>query len=151
MFIFVPICGITKDILLEERKIFKMKNILKKTKILFLVATFAVAGVLAPVGVSSVQAQIQGGVNEANPNGPGGESATLFGEGSIFTNIINALLFIIGALSVVMLIYGGIRYTTSGGNSNSVTAAKNTIIYAIIGLIVAFLAFAVVNWVLNTL
>lgn len=128
-----------------------MKNILKKTKILFLVATFAVAGVLAPVGVSSVQAQIQGGVNEANPNGPGGESVTLFGEGSIFTNIINALLFIIGALSVVMLIYGGIRYTTSGGNSNSVTAAKNTIIYAIIGLIVAFLAFAVVNWVLNTL
>lgn len=74
---------------------------------------------------------------------------TLFGQGSIFTTVVNVLLFIIGALSVIMLIWGGIRYTTSGGNSSSVTAAKNTIMYAIIGLVVAFLAFAIVNWVLG--
>jgi len=49
---------------------------------------------------------------------------------------------------VIMLIWGGIRYTTSAGNSANVTAAKNTIMYAIIGLIIAFLAFAIVNWVL---
>jgi len=73
---------------------------------------------------------------------------SLFGQGSIFTTIVNVLLFVIGALSVVMLIWGGIRYTTSGGNSSSVTAAKNTIMYAIIGLVVAFLAYAIVNWVL---
>jgi hypothetical protein len=48
-----------------------------------------------------------------------------------------------------MLIYGGIRYTTSGGNANSVTAAKNTILYAIIGLVVAIFAYAIVNWVLD--
>ena len=48
-----------------------------------------------------------------------------------------------------MLIYGGIRYTTSGGNANSVTAAKNTIMYSIIGLVVAILAFAVVQFVVN--
>lgn len=77
--------------------------------------------------------------------------ASLFGSGSIFTNVVNVLLFIIGALSVVMLIWGGIRYTTSGGQAASVTAAKNTIMYAIIGLIVAFLAFAIVNWVLTAL
>ena len=67
----------------------------------------------------------------------------------VFKNIVNILLFIIGAVSVIMLIYGGIRYTTSGGNANSVTAAKNTIMYSIIGLVVAILAFAVVQFVVN--
>jgi multisubunit Na+/H+ antiporter MnhB subunit len=60
-------------------------------------------------------------------------------------------LFLIGAISVIMLIIGGIRYTISGGDSGNVTAAKNTILYAIIGLVVAFLAFAIVNWVLGAL
>ena len=67
----------------------------------------------------------------------------------VFKNIVNILLFIIGAVSVIMLIYGGIRYTTSGGNANSVTAAKNTIMYSIIGLVVAILAFAVVQFVVT--
>lgn len=72
------------------------------------------------------------------------------GEGSIFTTIVNVLLFIIGAISIIMLIIGGIRYTISGGDSSAVTSAKNTILYAIVGLIIAFLAFAIVNWVLGS-
>ena len=67
----------------------------------------------------------------------------------VFKDVVNILLFIIGAVSVIMLIYGGIRYTTSGGNTNSVTAAKNTIMYSIIGLVVAILAFAVVQFVVT--
>ncbi len=63
--------------------------------------------------------------------------------------LVNTLLFLIGTLSVVMLIWGGIRYTTSAGNAASVTAAKNTIMYAIIGLVIAFLAYAIVFWVLG--
>ena len=59
------------------------------------------------------------------------------------------LLFIIGAISVIMLIIGGIRYTVSGGDSAAVTSAKNTILYAIVGIIVALLAFAIVNFVLT--
>jgi len=58
---------------------------------------------------------------------------------------------VIGAICVIMLIWGGIRYTTSAGNSANVTSAKNTIMYAIIGLIIAFLAYAIVNWVLGSL
>ena len=80
-----------------------------------------------------------------------GTPTTLFGEGSIFTTIVNVMLFIIGAISVIMLIIGGIRYTVSAGDSGAVTAAKNTIMYAIIGLVVAFLAFAIVNWVLGAI
>lgn len=79
------------------------------------------------------------------------QSATLFGQDGIFTKITNAALYVIGAVSVLMLIYGGIRYTISGGDSASVTAAKNTILYAIVGIIVALLAYAIVNFVIGAL
>ena len=80
-----------------------------------------------------------------------GTETNLFGTDGVFTIIINTALFIIGAISVMMLIYGGIRYTTSGGNEKSVTAAKNTILYAVVGIIIALLAYAIVNFVLTTL
>ena len=48
-----------------------------------------------------------------------------------------------------MIIYGGIQYTTSAGDSGKVTNAKNTILYAIVGLIVSILAYAIVNFVTN--
>ena len=50
-----------------------------------------------------------------------------------------------------MLIIGGIRYVISGGNSAAVTAAKNTILYAIVGLIIALFAYAIVNFVIGSL
>ena len=63
--------------------------------------------------------------------------------------IVNVLLFVIGAISVVMIILGGIMYTTSNGDSGQITKAKNTIIYAVVGLVVAFVAFAVVEFVVK--
>jgi len=91
---------------------------------------------------------IQDGANDAkSPD----QAATLFGTDGIFTKITNAALYLIGAVSVLMLIYGGIRYTISGGDSASVTAAKNTILYAIVGIIVALLAYAIVNFVIGAL
>ena len=80
-----------------------------------------------------------------------GTSGTLFGEGGIFTSIVNTALFIIGAIAVLMLIYGGIRYTISGGDEKSITAAKNTILYAVVGIVVAVLAYAIINFVLTSL
>lgn len=86
--------------------------------------------------------------------GCAGESTTqpkeLFGDGGIFTQVINFLLFFVGVVSVIMIIYGGIQYTTSAGDSGKVTSAKNTILYAIVGLIVSILAYAIVNFVTNT-
>lgn len=66
---------------------------------------------------------------------------------SLIKTIINVLLFIVGAAAVIMLIWGGIRYVTSAGNAAGVTGAKNTIVYAIVGLVVATLAYAIVQWV----
>jgi hypothetical protein len=75
----------------------------------------------------------------------------LFGTTGIFTTISNTLLFLVGAISVIMLVVGGLRYTISGGNSTAVTAAKNTVLYAIVGLIISILAYAIINFVLGTL
>lgn len=77
------------------------------------------------------------------------QPSTLFGDGGIFQIVTNVLLFVIGAVSVIMLIIGGIRYTISQGDQAAVTSAKNTILYAIIGLVVAILAYAAVNFVIS--
>ena len=65
--------------------------------------------------------------------------------------IVNILLFIVGAVSVIMIVVGGLRYTLSGGDSSSVSSAKNTVLYAIVGLVVAFMAYAIINFVLKNL
>ncbi len=68
---------------------------------------------------------------------------------AILTNIINIFSWIVGIVSVIMIIYGGFRYIISGGDSNGVTAAKNTILYAIIGLVIVALAQVIVQFVLT--
>lgn len=69
----------------------------------------------------------------------------------VIANIINVLLFVVGVTAVIMLIVGGIRYITSGGSQENVTKAKNTIIYAIVGIVVAVVAYALVNFVVTRL
>lgn len=75
----------------------------------------------------------------------------LVGPNGAFTNITNTILYVVGAIAVLMLVWGGIRYIISGGDSKKVTDAKNTILYALLGLIIAFFAYAIVNFVLNTI
>ena len=75
----------------------------------------------------------------------------LIGPEGVFTRITNVVLYIVGTISVIMLVWGGVRYIISGGDSKKITDAKNTILYAIIGLIIAVLAFAIVNFVLNAI
>lgn len=70
---------------------------------------------------------------------------------STVVKIINTILLVLGIVAVIMIIVGGFRYVLSGGDASNVTAAKNTIMYAVIGLIVAVLAYAIVNFVLNAL
>lgn len=105
------------------------------------------------------------GVSLANTNGAfattlseGAEAArcdgcpeNLFGDGGVFKQVTNIVLYIVGVIAVIMLIIGGIKYVVSGGDAKKVTDAKNTVLYAIIGLIIAFLAFAIVNFVITSL
>lgn len=71
--------------------------------------------------------------------------------GSVVSKGINVFLFVIGALSVIMIVYGGFKYVTSGGESSALTSAKNTILYAIVGLVVALLAYVIVSFVTTKL
>ena len=77
------------------------------------------------------------------------QPASLFGQTGILTEVSTILLFVIGALSVIMIIIAGLRYVTSGGNTAAITAAKNTLLYAVIGIIVALLAYAVIRFVIG--
>ncbi|KKU20155.1 MAG: hypothetical protein UX30_C0003G0030 [Candidatus Saccharibacteria bacterium GW2011_GWA2_46_10] len=67
----------------------------------------------------------------------------------VIRGVINTLSLIVGIVAVVMIIIGGLRYITSGGSDTSVTSAKNTILYAIIGLIIVALAQIMVRFVLR--
>ena len=80
-----------------------------------------------------------------------GMPENLVGPDGVFTQITNTVLYVVGAVSVIILIWGGFRYIISGGDSKKITDAKNTILYAILGLIIAFFAYAIVNFVLNTI
>jgi hypothetical protein len=75
----------------------------------------------------------------------------LFGAGSLWNNILETFTFIIGGISVLVIIVGGIRYITSGGDQAGITAAKNTILYAVIGLVVAMLAYSIVHFVISNI
>jgi len=68
---------------------------------------------------------------------------------SLITNIINIFSWVVGVTAVIMIIIGGFRYVTSNGDSNGMTSARNTIIYAIIGLVIVALAQAIVQFVLK--
>lgn len=121
-----------------------------------LLAAFATVMITVGAGGAASALTIQDGANAARDESQ--QSACLFDDGSeacdgqmpLFNVITNVLLFIIGAVSVIMLIMGGIRYTISQGDSTAVSNAKNTILYSVIGLVVAILAYAIINFVIGS-
>lgn len=105
--------------------------------------------VAAPVGAINVFKGIDG--TDTCPAGSqssvcAGKTETVAGP---VQTVISILLFAIGVISVIMIIVGGIRYTVSNGDSSKITQAKNTVLYAVIGLVVALLAYAIVNFVVD--
>lgn len=67
----------------------------------------------------------------------------------IIATVINIFSLVVGVVSVIMIIIGGLKYITSGGDSGNVSGAKNTILYAIVGLVIVALAQIIVKFVLN--
>lgn len=100
-----------------------------------------------PTTTGGQNLSLQSGANCAKGKG---QQTELFGQSGVFKRITDVMLFLIGAISVIMLIIGGIRYVLSGGEQAKVAEAKNTILYAVIGVVVAILAYAVVNFVITS-
>lgn len=130
-----------------------MKNIIKRFgSTLAIVASMAVIA-LGSIGTPVLAADecdtssgLSGGMDCAKNDDMPEE---LTGDNGIVTTVINTMLFIVGILSVVMIIFAGIRYVTAHGDKGQVESAKNTLIYAIVGLIVSIVAYALVNWVVG--
>lgn len=121
-----------------------------KRTLQYIAVVIATSFLLGVGSIASAQ-QMQGGVTGGAAAARGdGQPSVLFGDGGVFAKITNVMLFIVGAISVIMIIIGGLRYVLSGGDSANVSAAKNTILYAIVGIIVSLLAYAAVNFITTT-
>lgn len=68
----------------------------------------------------------------------------------LLTDVINIFSIIVGVIAVIFIIIGGLKYITSGGDSGNISSAKNTIIYALVGLVIVALAQFIVRFVLGT-
>jgi magnesium-transporting ATPase (P-type) len=119
---------------------------------------FTAVPLLAPASASAVvNGQVTGGVCSGaqtlnisdNTTVVCGADDTTTTFNSILTKIINIFSVIVGVIAVVMIIVGGLKYITSGGDSTKVGGAKNTILYALIGLVIVALAQVIVKFVLN--
>jgi len=116
---------------------------------LAIITTLALAVTLGVLNTAQTFAigTVQDGANSARSDQ---QPVDLFGNSGVFAEISSVLLFIVGAIAVIMIVIGGLRYVISGGDASQVQAAKNTILYALVGIIVAILAYAAVNFVINS-
>jgi hypothetical protein len=114
-----------------------------------LVALLALVGTIALIpqhsAIAAPVTDIRDGVNSVG----GTDSGNDITLGARIKTIVNILLFVLGAVAVVMIVIGGVRYTTSNGEASQVKGAKDTILYSVIGLIVAIMSYAIVNFILD--
>jgi hypothetical protein len=132
-----------------------------KSSILVLVTmlTFG-APMLVPVAVYAtcqtdniVQNGLGTGIDQTTGVNGSCTDSTTTGAGSleaVAKKVVNIFSIIVGIVAVIFVIYGGFRYITSGGDSGSVGNAKNTLIYALVGLVIVALAQLIVHYVLST-
>ena len=117
---------------------------------LALFSSYVGAG-LTVLALNVAQAHAIGSIRDGANSARGADQPPdLFGDTGVFSKISSVLLFIVGAIAVIMIVIGGLRYVISGGDASQVQSAKNTILYALVGIIVAILAYAAVNFVVNS-
>lgn len=132
---------------------------MNKLKLFFIALSslgFSLVPIVAPslaMAQTDIQNNLCGGANLQAP-GSNADCANINEDASEGVNktvnlIITIFSWVVGVVSVIMIIWGGFKYITSGGESSSVTAAKNTILYAIVGLIIVALAQVIVKFVLG--
>ena len=108
-----------------------------------IIACVPLAGALLPSqdAHADAKSQVQSGLNNVSGASTGDDLP------GIASKVVNVMLFIVGILAVIMIIFSGIRYITAHGDKGQVESAKNTLIYSIVGLVVAIIAYAIVSWV----
>ena len=105
-----------------------------------LVLSAALLGVPA-LAFANAQSDVVNGAQSLNSGGP-----TL---NAVVSDVINILSVVVGIVAVIMIIVAGFKYVTSGGDSSSISSAKNTLTYAIVGIVIVALAQSIVYFVLD--
>ena len=122
-----------------------MKTIQKLSQALTAAATCVTLGAGKVMALS-----VRDGINAAKTDEMPAELINESGTG-VVNHITSTILYVLGFISVIMLIIGGVKYARSAGDAKAVTDAKNTILYALIGLAIAILAYYIVNFVLGVI
>jgi hypothetical protein len=132
----------------------KIKTRLLQITALALLTTFGFTGAVVAQSPQPDNAICSGAQNLQISNSPSTDcqdvaSGSEDSVNELITNVVNIFSVIVGIVAVIMIIWGGLKYITSGGDSGNVTGAKNTILYAVIGLIIVALAQVIVRFVLG--
>ena len=112
-----------------------------------IVPTFFIIGLLmVPQTVNAVDICAGNGANSTYcQNKSEGETKVK----SVMKSVVDVLLITVGVISIVMIVVGGIMFALSSGDASKVTKARNMVIYAVVGLVVALFASAIINFVFN--
>jgi len=125
----------------------------------FITSLLVVTGLLVPLAapavvLADIQSSLRGSAQDLSVNSTKDCKTTSGSEGhfqKILADVINIFSLIVGVVVVIMIIFGGFKYVTSAGNQESIKTAKQTLIYALIGLIIVALAQIIVKFVLHQL
>lgn len=112
-----------------------------------IVPTFFIIGLLMiPQTVNAVDICAGNGANSTYcQNKTEGETKVK----SVMKSVVDVLLMTVGVISIIMIVVGGIMFALSSGDASKVTKARNMVIYAVVGLVVALFASAIINFVFN--
>ena len=125
------------------RVIENVRRLVAGVLMVLMIACAPLAGALLPSqdAYADAKSQVQSGLSNVSGASTGDDLP------GIASKVVNVMLFIVGILAVIMIIFSGIRYITAHGDKGQVESAKNTLIYSIVGLVVAIIAYAIVSWV----
>lgn len=121
---------------------------IKKTLTLALVLGMMLAIIMPGASAIALDSGAESGFKKGISNSGGTSSSDIAGS---IQDIINLLLFLAGIIAVIVIVISGLRYVLSDGDSGQASKAKNTLVYALIGLVVAVMSYAMVNFILGNL
>lgn len=130
----------------------KFKNVLMVAAATLALATPALVPAVASAQSSDISNGLCAGTNLDTTQTNGctvDQGAANQKINNILKTVINLFSLVVGVVSVIMIIIGGLKYITSGGEASNISGAKNTIIYAIVGLVIVALAQFIVHFVLG--
>lgn len=126
-----------------------------KSKIISIVTAFTMLsifsiGIALPIHAAPINNICDANVDD-NIKAASGCGGNIGEIDNAIINVINAIMGIVAAVAVIAIVIGGIQYMTSVGDPGKVKRAKDTILYAVIGLVIVILAAVIVNVVINSI